>query len=240
MGKKILKVLLTLFVIFILLLCAKQTFNFLYNESLISDYERGDYSVDNILEFANIFEPYIVYYNNGNVAYRQMDYESAMNYYQQAIDHDEDHEAQCKTRINFALTHIATLPDDYDEIENIPASLETLYAALEVLTEEDCDEHNRQAEKLREDIEDEIERLEELLQQQQQQQQEQDEMTEEEQQQQQEEQEQQEQEQQEREENLEEQLEQQMQDAMDERQEELQAGEEEDVGGYGSPTGAFW
>lgn len=160
----------------VFLVSAKLIFTYAYNEftnkQLEADNTDGSYEV---LQYLNYPQPYIAYYNQGNLEYQRGKYEDAIAEYEKALQENIPAGEECKVRINEALSYIATLPGDYDAIENIPDSLETLYTARDVLLEQECakDEgrgHNSKAQRLKEEIDDEIERLEELLEQQQQQQ----------------------------------------------------------------------
>ena len=65
------------------LILFKFAFTFIYNEWVISKYEEKDYSENfNLLEMFNFSEPYVVYYNNGNVKYQLKRYEEAIEYYE--------------------------------------------------------------------------------------------------------------------------------------------------------------
>ncbi|MGN0346809.1 MAG: tetratricopeptide repeat protein [Lachnospiraceae bacterium] len=160
----------------VFLVSVKLIFTYAYNEftnkQLEADNTDGSYEV---LQYLNYPQPYIAYYNQGNLEYQRGRYEEAIAEYEKALQENIPAGEECKVRINEALSYIATLPGDYDAIENIPDSLETLYTARDILLEQECakDEgrgHNSKAQRLKEEIDDEIERLEELLEQQQQEQ----------------------------------------------------------------------
>ena len=160
----------------VFLVSAKLIFTYAYNEFTNKQLEADNTDVSyEILQYLNYPQPYIAYYNQGNLEYQRGKYEDAIAEYEKALQENIPAGEECKVRINEALSYIATLPGDYDAIENIPDSLETLYTARDVLLEQECakDEgrgHNSKAQRLKEEIDDEIERLEELLEQQQQQQ----------------------------------------------------------------------
>ena len=160
----------------VFLVSAKLIFTYAYNEFTNKQLEADNTDVSyEVLQYLNYPQPYIAYYNQGNLEYQRGKYEDAIAEYEKALQENIPAGEECKVRVNEALSYIATLPGDYDAIENIPDSLETLYTARDVLLEQECakDEgrgHNSKAQRLKEEIDDEIERLEELLEQQQQQQ----------------------------------------------------------------------
>ncbi len=147
------------------LVCAKLAFTYIFNEILISDYEDKDYSgnVEPLL-FCNVIQPYLAYYNMGNIHYQNGDYQSAINEYQKALDENPGHDEECSVRINMALAMIGMLGEDYDSEEKIEGSIETLNEARKILIEEDCatdnsDGHSETAEQLKKEIDDLIDQL---------------------------------------------------------------------------------
>ncbi len=157
-------VIITVYVILGLLLF-KFAFTYGYNEWVISKYEEEDYSENfALLEVMNVNEPYIVYYNNGNVMYKRMDYDAALDYYQQALEHNPPNGKECAIRINLALTKLEFLGDDFRMPQNIDQSIELLEECLDILSEDDCanddgDGHNNRAQRLYNEIKDLLEDL---------------------------------------------------------------------------------
>lgn len=157
-------IIITVYVILGLLLF-KFAFTYGYNEWVISKYEEEDYSENfALLEVMNVNEPYIVYYNNGNVMYKRMDYEAAEDYYIQALEHNPPEGKECSVRINLALTKLEFLGDDFMLPQNIDKSIELLEECLDILSEDDCanDEgngHNNRAQRLYNEIKDLLEEL---------------------------------------------------------------------------------
>lgn len=171
--KKFLKYLLLIVFVaaymFALFICAKQVLNYFYNNHVVACYEEGDYSInDNLLLTANFIESYIVHYNNGNINYQNKQYEDAIFCYRKALKCDDvPKKRDCDIRINIALSVIGTLPEDYDEYENIDDSIEILIKARDELLVNECANkkgtgHSEDAEELKEEIEEEIERLKNL------------------------------------------------------------------------------
>ena len=113
--KKVIKIIAIVIGAALFLFFGLLTFNYIYNEVIISKYEERDYSknVDALLH-TNIIQPYIVYYNNGNIHYQKGEYEDAIEEYELALEQNPPHEEEeCEIRINLALAIIATLPEEY-------------------------------------------------------------------------------------------------------------------------------
>jgi len=167
--KNVLKGIVTVLYVCVFLVLAKQSLNYFYNEYVLSHYEKNDFTInDNLLLTANYIEPYICHYNNANILYKNCLFEDAIDEYLVTLEYDLPEGLECKIRINMALSTIALLPEDYDEYENIPDSIETLKEARDYLYDGECatpdqDGHSEDAETLAQEITDEIERLEELL-----------------------------------------------------------------------------
>ncbi|MBE5895833.1 MAG: hypothetical protein E7285_09260 [Lachnospiraceae bacterium] len=167
--KRVLKIIIPIICICVLLVCGKQAFNWYYNEMVIETYEDENYAIDmSPLMTANVIEPYIAYYNNGNIKYRMMDYEGAMAQYKKALAANPEHPEECDIRVNYALAMLGTLGEDYADPENIEDSLEVLNEARDILLEEECamDEeegHDEEAQTLKDEIDDIIEELEQIM-----------------------------------------------------------------------------
>ena len=138
----------------------KLAFSYGYNEWVISKYEEEDYSENfNLLEVANVNEPYIAYYNNGNVMYRLEDYRRAIEYYEKALEYVLPEGKECPIRINLALAKLALMDPDYMAREHIDESLEIMQECLDILSEENCANdygygHNNRAQRLYDEIKD--------------------------------------------------------------------------------------
>ncbi len=163
----------------VLLLLFKFAFTYGYNEWVISKYEDGDYSENfSLLEVFNFTEPYIVYYNNGNVMYQKMDYEAAIEYYEQALDENPPEGKECPIRINLALAKLKLLGEDYLTPEKIEDTIDLLEECLDILSEEDCaneddDGHDNRAQRLYNEIKEMLDQAQQEQEQQQQEQQQQ-------------------------------------------------------------------
>lgn len=152
--------------IVLLLVCFELVFNYAYNAIVIYRYNQSDYTSGvELLTIFNWNEPYVAYYNQGNIYYQNESYVNAIESYEKALELNPPKEKECSIRINLALAMLATMGEDYAEPENVESSLEVLRAAKEVLLEEDCateagDGHSETAEQLKEEIEAMIEQLE--------------------------------------------------------------------------------
>ncbi|MBO4926883.1 MAG: tetratricopeptide repeat protein [Clostridiales bacterium] len=155
------------------LLLFKFAFTYGYNEWVISKYDDGDYSENfSLLEIFNFTEPYIVYYNNGNVMYQNKDYEAAIEYYEKALEMDPPEGKECPIRINLALAKLALLGEDAMTPENIEDTIELLEECLDILSEDNCANdkgkgHDNRAQRLYDEIKEMLEQAEQEQQQQQ-------------------------------------------------------------------------
>lgn len=140
---------------------------FVYNKALIYAYERCNYSInaDGLLD-GNWLQPYIAYYNKGNLAYQQGAYDEAIESYTKALEKRMPEEKECAVRINLALALLGAMGEDYNMSENAAYSMQILYLARDVLLEKGCaDElgtgHSDTAEILKTEIEEMIKSVEE-------------------------------------------------------------------------------
>ena len=163
MKKKILIIL----YIFLLVIIGKLIFTYAYNERIIKKVKENIYTGSaETLTFANFYQSYIAYYNRGNIFYNQHNYEEAIKEYNKALKCHVPDKKECSIRINLALSIIGKIPNDYDTPDNIDATIATLKEAREVLLPDGCanDEgtgHSKEAEKLKEEIDNLIKELEE-------------------------------------------------------------------------------
>ncbi len=168
----------------ILLIGSRVGINYLY----VNAYEEGEYklSLEKNAMWNILVDPYIVSYNIGNGYYQNGDYESAVVYYENALSYEIPENEECPIRINLALTITKTIDfetinvqfaahqngEDIDTelfVKNVQKAIQILKQARSVLTEENCagetdaDGHSAEAESLKKDIDDEIEKLEAML-----------------------------------------------------------------------------
>lgn len=158
--------------IILLLISGKLAFSYLYNEIAIYSYDKKNYSINvDPLLIGNWSQPYVAYYNKGNIHYQKGEYMDALEAYEKALDENPPQEKECSIRINSALTLVASvvaLGDEYDTPDYIQTSIDTLKSAREVLIENGCatengDGHSATAEKLKDEIDALIKELEDKL-----------------------------------------------------------------------------
>lgn len=158
------KILIGIYIVMVLL-CGKLAFNYIYNAFVIYRYHQYDYSVNvKPLLVLNWSEPYIAYYNQGNVCYKNDSFEDAIASYERALELHPPEEKECAIRINLALAMLETMEEDYSAPEYVDISLEILRGAREILLENGCasengDGHSETAERLKKEIEALIEQL---------------------------------------------------------------------------------
>jgi len=115
-----------------------------------------------------IFCRYIFLYNKGNSLYERRDYAGAIEYYEKALKANPSHltQAECRTRVNLALSMVHSLGEDYADPQNVAESIETLQKAREILLDNKCaansgDGHNKEAQTLKDEIDELIKQLQE-------------------------------------------------------------------------------
>ena len=91
------------------------------NEIIILNYEKENYNTTLLkpLYILNINEPYIVYYNEGNILYRKKEYDKAIDRYNEALDRNPPEKRVCDIRINKSLALVYNIKTtDKNEIYN--------------------------------------------------------------------------------------------------------------------------
>ena len=112
------------------------------------------------------FQLHIYYYNKGNEAYENGDYEQAIEAYEQALSCHVPERKECDIRVNLALAMIAPIDIETLDESEMEATIELLKEARDVLTEENCahtndkNGHDRDAQTLKDEIDRYIEMLE--------------------------------------------------------------------------------
>ena len=116
--KKVLKILLIpLFIILIRLVLS-----FMINEIIIHNFNHNKYSSTLIkcLYILNINEPYIAYYNHGNILFMNDDYNGAIEKYEKSLKKHPSKKRVCDIRINLSLAKIKNITTkDPNEIYNL-------------------------------------------------------------------------------------------------------------------------
>ena len=140
---------------------------FLYNYDRGSYQTIAEYTVDNIA----VGENYVIPYNLGNAEYQRQNYEKAIPYYWEALSKKmPETEEECKVRVNLALSMCHTIDFDSLDVTDPDAVMEAISVLLEaryVLTEKGCasepvgsdDGHFRDADQLKHDIDDMLNKL---------------------------------------------------------------------------------
>lgn len=147
--------------IILIFIAVKLAFTFYMNEKFIDNYNQQIYSYDDIqyLFILNIFEPYIAYYNYGNILYQNGDFEEAIVQYKKALTLYPPQRKECDIRINLALAMLKQINEDDKSEENRQKILNILEEAKQVLCEKGCaneydnNGHSEEAERLKKDIE---------------------------------------------------------------------------------------
>lgn len=135
------------------------TFRVVTNEIIISLYEKDIYSNELIksLYLLNFNEPYIVYYNNGNLNFKQKEYDTAIKNYKISLEKNPPKSRVCDIRINLSLATLYNIKaTDKDTI------LAELKKAREYLYENGCanEQDNNGSSEEAEELEEEIKELE--------------------------------------------------------------------------------
>jgi tetratricopeptide (TPR) repeat protein len=159
------KVLVIGYICLLLIMC-KLLFVYLGNNLIIRKYENGKYLVTQAKMLTDITfqKSYISNYNYGNILYKNGKYDEAIEEYEKALQTLVPAKKECKIRINYALAMCNCIEVDESNQDSLQEAINTYEEAIKILTEKSCNEHNKDAEELKEDIEKEIERLKKLQQ----------------------------------------------------------------------------
>ena len=159
-------VLIILFIIFL-----KMISNFAINSIIILKYNNGKY-LEKQAEFLKkciFFESYKAHYNYGNILYQNGKYDDAILEYENALKKHVPKMKKCNIRINYALSICKTINVEEQSEDSIKKAIKEYENAIDVLTEDGCankddnNGHSQNAEKLKDDIQNEIDRLKKLL-----------------------------------------------------------------------------
>ena len=144
-------------------------FKIIVNHRFVKAYDNEVYLSENeeLLKIINTPESYLPYYNLGNIAFENTDYNSAVGYYTKALSLFPIGQKECDVRINLALSMCYTI--DFQHLESkerVDTALIILYKARDILLEngwanEDPNlARDADAQQLKEDIDKIIEKLE--------------------------------------------------------------------------------
>lgn len=167
------KILIVIYIVLILF-TLKMLYNTVSNRLLIDKYNNGEYNTHQAekLTHINFIQRYISYYNYGNILYQNGEYENAISNYKLALSSVVPKDKRCNIRINYALAMCKTVQVDEKNQDSLKSAIKTYDSAIDVLTEEGCanksdsNGHSLKAERLKKDIQKEIDRLKKLQEQQ--------------------------------------------------------------------------
>ena len=105
------------------------------------------------LYILNINQPYIVYYNEGNILFKNEEYSKAINKYEKALDKHPNKKRTCDIRINMSLAKIKNITTNdkkemYDLLEDAKINLYNNGCA----NKDDDNGYSQEAEKLEKEI----------------------------------------------------------------------------------------
>lgn len=144
---------------FLMILFLRFLMSFMINEYIIYNYNKGIYNdkLIKLLYIFNINQPYIAYYNEGNILYQLNDYDNAIKHYDTSLQKNPPKSRVCDIRINLSLALIRNI--DSDDSTTIYNQLE---AAKENLYKDNCADpfSNNGESSDAEDLEDKITELE--------------------------------------------------------------------------------
>lgn len=149
-------------IVIILILLLKVSISFTINEIVITNYEKENYntSLAEKLYILNYNEPYIAYYNHGNLLYKQEQYKEAELKYAEALNKRPPESRVCDIQINLSLAKVKQI-----DMSDSEKALEKLKEARNILYENHCaaakDDSGKSEEA--EELENEIKELEKQL-----------------------------------------------------------------------------
>lgn len=147
--------------VFILIVFIKLLFSYIINEIIIYNYNRNIYNDKLIksLYILNFYQPYIAYYNEGNIYYMNNKYDLAINKYNDAINKNPPKKKVCDIRINMSLAMIKNINSKDSTIiyNNLEEAKKNLY--IDNCANEDGSGSSNEAE----DLKNEIKRMQDEL-----------------------------------------------------------------------------
>ena len=150
----------TTIILFLLLL--KFLFTFIINEVVIVSYNQGVYQEDliSLLEKANWQQPYIVYYNRGNIYHKKKQYNDAIDDYEKALKKNPPIEKKCDIRINMTISMIERINTNKksEYIKALEEAKENLYKDHCADSSDDSGE-SEEAEQLEDEINEQLDEL---------------------------------------------------------------------------------
>lgn len=157
-----------IFWIIVILLIIFLLGRFLINHNYTSKYGMEEFTPDDLkpLLIGNFSESYVVYYNRGNIEFDNGNYDGAIQEYNLALEKNPPEKKECQIRINLAFAMLKKLNfGDRETEEKRKKLIEELEKVKKVLTEEGCahendnNGHSKDAQELKNDIDDFIKEL---------------------------------------------------------------------------------
>ena len=114
---------------------------YIINMVFLASYEDGSYSPETqeVLQFINIPEGYLPYYNEGNAHYKLGEYDKAIAEYQLALEAHPSEKKECDIRVNLALAMLQKIDFENLDTEKQKANaIRQLQAARNILCEKGC------------------------------------------------------------------------------------------------------
>ena len=154
----------------LILVIIKLSYHGIANHILISQYKKGQYleTQAKLLTYCNFSQSYVANYNYGNILYQNGNYEEAIAEYEKALNKTIPEKKECDVRINTTLAICQTVQVDENEQQSIEEAIEKYEIAIDILTQKRCanrgndNGHNQNAQQLKNDIQEEIDRLKNL------------------------------------------------------------------------------
>ncbi len=112
-------------------------FNLLYGASYSANNYSSAKTYTDIQNLANIIEPYIIYFDRGNILYMGGDYSSAENEYRSALLENPPKSILCKVYVNLSLSVEKQGDDEFDD-KKYDNALVLYNSAEAILYENNC------------------------------------------------------------------------------------------------------
>lgn len=119
------------------LLFAALLMNYVQNEKMIEHFQEGIVRESDLSKLGMI-QPYIYYYNKGNICYEQGEYEQAAACYQKSLECSVPEGRECAIRINLALAMVTPIDMENINADNRDDMIGILESARQILVEEGC------------------------------------------------------------------------------------------------------
>ena len=129
------KILLTIGYFILIIVSSVMIIRYAYNAYLIHQYNRQNYNVTSTpLTLLNFTESYIVHYNQGNIYYKQGNYEDAIRAYNIALALRMPKKKECDVRVNLALAMLGTIKDTYADLSYAEETKQVVTQGMHNLT----------------------------------------------------------------------------------------------------------